>query len=185
MVWGVRYLQEGHGFGYVDAVMRSATVPFGWIVGCPLIGWWSDRMGRRKPVIVVASLVLLGCLAWVLFGPRDLLPPYVLGLVTGMASGAAMVPYTVIKESNPPAMAGTSTGVIGFLNFSVTALLGPVFGGMLVSATNGNAVDLEAYQSAFQPLLYGVGLAIVLTLLLKETGPAAPRSSSVLVEARP
>jgi hypothetical protein len=29
------------------------------------------------------------------------------------------------------------------------------------------------YQTAFQPLLYGVGLAIVLTLFLRETGSAA------------
>ena len=34
---------------------------------------------------------------------------------------------------------------------------------------------LEHYQTAFEPLLYGVGLAIVLTLLLKETGPAVRR----------
>ena len=33
-------------------------------------------------------------------------------------------------------------------------------------------MSLEHYQTAFEPLLYGVGLAIVLTLLLKETGPA-------------
>jgi hypothetical protein len=32
-------------------------------------------------------------------------------------------------------------------------------------------MTLEHYQSAFQPLLYGVALAVVLTLLLRETGP--------------
>src|SRR6476661_10030058 len=52
MIWGVRYLQEAHGLEYGSAVMRSATVPFGWIIGCPLLGFISDRIGRRKPVIV-------------------------------------------------------------------------------------------------------------------------------------
>jgi hypothetical protein len=33
-------------------------------------------------------------------------------------------------------------------------------------------MTLAHYQTTFEPLLYGVGLAIVLTLLLKETGPA-------------
>jgi hypothetical protein len=32
----------------------------------------------------------------------------------------------------------------------------------------------------FQPLLYGVALAIVLTLLLQETGPARARSAPPL-----
>jgi hypothetical protein len=34
---------------------------------------------------------------------------------------------------------------------------------------------LEPYQAPFEPLLYGVGVANVLTFFLKETGPAAGR----------
>jgi MFS family permease len=184
MVWGVRYLQEGHGFDYGAAVMRSASVPFGWIIGCPLLGFVSDRIGRRKPVIAGAALVLVGCLAWILYGPPDVLPPYVLGLVTGIASGAAMLPYTVIKEVNPPHVSGTATGVVNFINFTFSALLGPVFAGILVGAAgDAGRPDLVAYQTTFEPLLYGVALAILLTLLLRETGPAARRL--VPVEARP
>ena len=84
MVWGVRYLQEGHGLDYATAVLRSATVPLGWIIGCPLLGLLSDRIGRRKPVIAGGALALLGCLGWILFGPTDVLPPYVLGLAAGL-----------------------------------------------------------------------------------------------------
>ena len=109
MIWGVRYLQEAHGFSYASAVMRSATVPLGWIIGCPLLGFISDRIGRRKPVIIGGAVVLLGCLGWILFGPPDVLPPYLLGLIAGVASGAAMLPYTVIKEVNPPQFGGTAT----------------------------------------------------------------------------
>jgi MFS family permease len=176
MVWGVRYLQEAHGLDYGTAVMRSAAVPLGWMIGCPLLGFVSDRVGRRKPVIAGAALVLLGCLAWILYGPANVLPPYVLALVAGIASGAAMLPYTVIKEANPPQHSGTATGVVNFLNFTFSALLGPVFAGLLRSASGGaQSMTLEHYQAAFLPLLYGVGLALVLTLVLKETGPAARR----------
>jgi len=178
MVWGVRYLQEAHGFDYATAVMRSAAVPLGWMIGCPLLGFVSDRLGRRKPVIAAAALVLLGCLAWILHGPVHVLPAYVLALVAGTASGAAMLPYTVIKEANPPECSGTATGVVNFLNFTFSALLGPVFAGFLRSASGGaQTMSLEHYQAAFQPLLYGVAVAIVLTLALKETGPAARRTA--------
>jgi MFS family permease len=174
MIWGVRYLQDAIGFDYASAVIRSATVPLGWIVGSPLLGFASDRIGRRKPVIAGSGVVLLGCLAWILYGPAGVLPPYVLGFTTGVASGAAMLPYTVIKEANAPELNGTATGVVNFLNFTLSALLAPVFAGLLRRASSGAAeLALEHYQAAFQPLLFGVGLAIVLTLLLKETGPAA------------
>src|SRR5262249_37671895 len=39
MTWGVRYLEEAHGLEYATAVLRSASVPFGWMIGCPLLGF--------------------------------------------------------------------------------------------------------------------------------------------------
>jgi MFS family permease len=182
MVWGVRYLQEAHDLPYSVAVLRSAAVPFGWIIGCPLLGWITDRIGRRKPVIVGAGLVLLGTLALILFAPVGIFPPFSLALVAGIASGAAMIPYTIIKEANRPEHSGTATGVVNFLNFSMTAVLGPIFAGALIGASAGGDRQLGHYQEAFQPLLYGVALAIVLTLLLRETGPRArtARTASAL-----
>jgi sugar phosphate permease len=179
MVWGVRFLQEAHGFDYAAAVVRSSLVPLGWIIGCPLLGFLSDRLGRRKPVIIGGGAVLLACVAWILFGPIGVFPPYVIGIVMGMASGAAMLPYTVIKEANPPQFSGTATGVVNFLNFTFSALLGPVFARMLQEASGGAAqMELGHFQSAFVPLLYGVGIAILLSLFLKETGPAVRNAST-------
>jgi MFS family permease len=100
-------------------------------------------------------------------------PPYILGLIAGLASGAAMLPYTVIKEVNPPQFGGTATGVVNFLNFTFSALLGPVFGWILLSVSGGAAqMELADYQTAFKPLLFGVVIAIILTFLLRETGSA-------------
>jgi MFS family permease len=108
-----------------------------------------------------------------LFGSADAIPPYIVGIVTGIASGAAMLPYTVIKEANPPELGGTATGVISFLIFTFSALLGPVFAHTLQYVTAGEQPGLEHYQTTFHPLLYGVALAVILTFALKETGTAA------------
>jgi MFS family permease len=182
MVWGVRFLQEAHEIPYSMAVLRSASVPFGWIIGCPLLGWLSDRIGRRKPVIVGAAVVLLACMTYILYGPPGLLPPFAIGLVTGIASGAAMLPYTVIKEANRPEQSGTATGVINFINFSLSALLGPVFAGLLTRVSGGGARDLADYQQAFVPLVYGIGLAILLAFFLRETGAAARMRTTATTE---
>ena len=70
-------------------------------------------------------------------------------------------------------MSGTATGVINFINFTFSALLGPVFGTLLMRAAAGaKEMELAHYQQAFLPLLVGVAIAIVLTLILRETGPA-------------
>jgi MFS family permease len=180
MIWGVRYLQEAHGLEYGDAVMRSAAVPFGWIIGCPLLGFISDRIGRRKPVIVCAGIVLFICLLAILYGKVDRFPPYSLALIAGVASGAAMLPYTVIKEANPPEYGGTATGVVNFLNFTFSALLGPIFGWILLRVSGGGAnMERSDYQMTFTPLLFGVVIAVVLAVILKETGPKARGQSEV------
>jgi MFS family permease len=177
MVWGVRFLQDAHGVDYAMAVMRSSTVPFGWIIGCPLLGFVSDRLGRRKAVIMGGAVTLLLCLGWILYGIPGVLPPYVVGLVAGIASGAAMLPYTIIKEANPARVSGSATGVINFINFTFSALLGPVFARLLTSG--GDALGLAHYQGAFSPMLIGVALALVLTFFLRETGPAVARPAPV------
>ena len=177
MTWGVRFLQEARGREYESAVTLAAAVPLGWMIGCPLLGFISDRIGRRKPVIFGGTFALLLVLTWVLFGDPAILRGHIVGILMGVASGAAMLPYTVIKEANPPELGGSATGVINFLNFTFSALLGPVFGSRLMAAGNGNdPLSLAHYQAGFKPLLYGILIALALTLFLKETGAAARKA---------
>jgi glycerol uptake facilitator-like aquaporin len=127
--------------------------------------------------MIGGAAVLLACLAWILYGRAEVFPPYIIGLVAGLASGAAMLPYTVIKEANRPEFSGTATGVVNFLNFTFSALLGPVFGRILQTVSGGaSQMTLEHYQQGFEPLLIGVAVAIVLCLFLKETGQAVAAS---------
>ena len=173
MTWGVRFLQEARGREYEAAATLAAAVPLGWMFGCPLLDFISDRLGRRKPVIFAGTALLLVVLAWVLFGRPEILRGHLVGIIMGIASGAAMLPYTVIKEANPPELGGSATGVINFINFTFSAFLGPVFGSRLVEVSAGaGTMSLEHYQASFAPLLYGVALALILTCFLKETGSA-------------
>jgi MFS family permease len=177
MTWGVRFLQEARGREYEAAVTLAATIPLGWMIGCPLLGFISDRLGRRKPVIFAGTIMLLTVVAWVLFGNPQILRGHSVGILMGIASGAAMLPYTVIKEANPPEFGGTATGVINFINFTFSALLSPVFGARLVEMPEGDAsLALVHYQAGFKPLLYGILAALILTVFLKETGPASRKT---------
>ncbi|MFN8628090.1 MAG: MFS transporter [Candidatus Binatia bacterium] len=176
MTWGVRYIQEARGREYDEAVRIAATVPLGWMIGCPLLGFISDRIGRRKPVILGGALALLAVFAWVLYGVPEIFRGPAVGILMGIASGAAMLPTTVIKELHSAELSGSATGVVTFINFTFSALLSPVFGHWLVKVSGGSdAMLLEHYQLAFKPMIAGIVVAAILTCLLKETGPAAQR----------
>ena len=89
--------------------------------------------------------------------------------ILGLGSGAAMIPYSVIKETNPDYVKGSSTGAINFITFGVTTLLSPVF-----SSSFGKDLGLSDANIHFQNSLFfwigGIVLAIVISLMLKETG---------------
>jgi MFS family permease len=177
MTWGVRFLQEARGREFEAAVTLAASIPLGWMIGCPLLGFISDRLGRRKPVIFGGTIMLLAVVSWVLFGNPEILRGHTVGILMGIASGAAMLPYTVIKEANPPELGGTATGVVNFLNFTFSALLSPVFGARLVEMPEGDtSLALAHYQAGFKPLLYGIVIALILTFFLRETGPATRKA---------
>src|SRR5262249_43741022 len=94
------------------------------------------------------------------------------GILTGIASGAAMLPNTIIKEVNPPALGGTATGVVNFINFTFSALLGPLFGARLTRSPHDPAITgLAHYQAGFQSLHYGIANGLIRSFFLKETGP--------------
>ncbi|MEW9583369.1 hypothetical protein [Paraburkholderia sp. DGU8] len=100
-------------------------------------------------------------------------PTYVLGLLLGIGWGAAMLPYTVIKEVNPDNVKGSASGAINFLVFAFSALLTPVYGKLLAHLAKGGAMNLPVFRAAGTWLLGGIVLAMVLAMFMRETGPRA------------
>lgn len=170
MVWGVRLFQEDRLFSYHDAVFAISMVPFGWVFGCPLFGWLADALHRRKVALLIGVAVMLVCALQLTFIP-GLLPSWLTLLVFGIASGAAMIPYTIIKEVNPDNVKGSATGAINFITFSVTALLGPVFSKHIGKTIGSPAIAPEMHF--FKSGLFWVGviaLALLVSFALRETG---------------
>src|SRR5271165_3354532 len=179
MIFGVSMLQHGFGVEHATAVNRAAMVPLGWVFGCPILGYVSDRIGRRKPVVIVSAIAMLVLAAAILYLPS--FPPYILGFLFGFASGAAMIPYSMIKEVNPDRVKGSATGAMNFLVFILTAFGAPIAGWALQKISGGAPLNLADFREWG---LLGLGcilVAIILAFFLKETGWAASKPESVPV----
>jgi MFS family permease len=177
MIWGVPFLRDGLGVDYAEAVNRATMVPLGWVIGCPLLGYIADKIGRRKPVLIGGALLMLVAASTFVYLP-NLMPPYMLGLLLGIGSGAAMIPYTIIKEVNPDEVKGSATGAINFLVFTLSALLAPAYGWLLSSLSGGGKLSLTVFQHASAVGIGGILLAIILAFFLRETGSASHPTAS-------
>ncbi len=168
MTWAVAFFQKDKGFEFSDAAMTSAMVAFGWVFGCPLLGFITDKIGLRKPVLAGGAILMILSLLQLVYLP-DLYPAKFSMFILGIGSGAAMIPYSVIKEANPDYVKGSATGAINFITFGVTTLLNPVF-----SRWFGKSLGIEPGNIHFQhSVLFwiaGIVLAIFISLLLRETG---------------
>ena len=172
MIWGVAAFQKDLQLSYHNAVVTASMVPLGWVVGCPLVGWLSDRIGRRKPVIMGSAAIMILAAAQISFKPLPISAK--IGMVRfGIASGAAMIPYSVIKEVNPDNVKGSATGGINFLVFGITAFLGPVYAKHIGKGI-GNSMNLHLhFQKGAFFWMVCCAAAIVVSFFLRETGPAA------------
>jgi MFS family permease len=184
MIWGVPILQLGFGVSHADAVNRAAMVPLGWVIGAPLLGYVADRIGRRKPVLVVSAVAMLVLAAAILYLPTQSLPAYLGGFLFGFASGAAMIPYSMIKEVNPDRVKGSATGAMNFLVFTLSAVAAPLAGWLLRRMSAGGALDLQDFRQWGLLGLAGIAVAVVLAFLLEETGSAVRKPPAAAL-ARP
>ena len=157
------------------AASEAAMVPIGWVIGCPLLGYFADKIGRRKPVLIGGAFVMLAAGLAAIYVPAGTLPPYVIALVLGIASGAAMIPFSMMKETNPPQVKGTAAGVMNFLVFLTSGLMSPWIA-RLMAPTQDTPMSLREFQVAFEPLVGGVIVAIILSFIVRETGPAEAAS---------
>ena len=69
-----------------------------------MLGYISDKIGRRKPVLIGGALVMLAASLAAVYVPAGAaFPRFPVALVLGIGSGAAMIPFSMIKEANPSA----------------------------------------------------------------------------------
>jgi MFS family permease len=176
MTWGVSFLEEGWHVDYTHAVDRAAAVAIGWVFGSPILGYVADRIGRRKPVILAGAALMLAATLALFYLPPETFPPYMLGFLLGFGSGAAMIPYSIIKEVNPDHAKGSATGAMNFLVFVITALTAPAIGWWMQRLAGGAELTLDVFVTAGSVYVTAIILAVILTLFLKETGTAVRRA---------
>jgi MFS family permease len=172
LVWATNYLHEGRNASIAVAATDVSLVPIGWIIGCPLVGYISDKIGLRKPVLLVGAFILLLAEIVAIYVPIAFPFRYIVPLVVGIASGAAMIPFSVVKEVNRDEVKGSAAGAMNFLCFMVTGLLAPAFE-RLLRPSAGHVETLQEFQHGLTPVIFGVAVAIVLSFFLRETGQAA------------
>jgi len=160
--------------GYLLLGLLFACYPLGQFIGTPILGQLSDRVGRRKLLIVsvlgtLIANVLFG--AGVLYGIIPLL--FVAKLLDGVTGGNISIVQAAVADVSDHDHRAAGFGKISAA-FGAGFVVGPFLGGVLGSA------DILPFATAATPFWFAAvlsGLSLVIIYrYLEETSPmeAAP-----------
>ena len=120
---------------------------------------WLARWGRRRPYILVGTLVNVGGLVW-MAASRDVLSLALAYVVVQFSNNAATAPFhALLPDIVPEEQRGLASGLMGFLSVLGT-MGGVIVAGMFVDSSK----PLPAYQQGLW-LIYGLIIAVLLALM--------------------
>lgn len=131
-LWGVQYVKQVHHASPDVAASAISTIFIGWVACAPLAGWFSDKIRRRKPIMIassIAGLIFMGIALYITSIPTWLL--FVLLFLYGMSNVGVAMAYAVSAEINPPRTAGVSLGFTNMFSVIIGALFQPIIGWIL------------------------------------------------------
>jgi len=120
------YLVDARGISPAIAAAMFGVVQLVGVVGAPLGGALSDRVGRKA--VILTALGVMGPAVWALtVVPNELLavPLIVVGIGFSMRS---VVTETLVLDSAPPARRGTVLGAYYLANQEIGGIGAPLFG---------------------------------------------------------
>ncbi|HSQ87164.1 MAG TPA: MFS transporter, partial [Desulfobacterales bacterium] len=159
-LWGVPFLTTHHELSPPVAAAMTSTLLVAWAVGGPFFGWLSDRLGHRKRLYLIGSIISIAGWLSIIFITK--IPIYVLVtmlLVTGFSSGCIIITFAFAKESVPADLSGTVSGVVNMGVMMGPMLLQPAVGWILDLKWQGEVIkgirfySLDAYQTGFSLMI--------------------------------
>src|SRR5262245_16235759 len=142
-LWAVPYLVHGYGMSAIEATQHT-SVMLVCLALSQMIGAVSDRLGRRRPLIVGSALTYFLCwIAWL--GGAAALPGagYAVSAVMGLSVCGMTISWACAKEVNPPRYSGISISLVNTSGFLAVGLLQPLVGWFVDRGSSG-AVDAAA-----------------------------------------
>lgn len=146
-LWGNPFLAAAYHIDQTEAAGLISLSFLGLAIGGPLLGAWSDYLGKRKTVMIGGNCLALFSLVCFIYLP---MPTFGIGLMLflfGFGVGAFMLSFAVGRETNPLSVAAT---VIALIN-SGDAILGAITEPLI-----GKLLDMQAHKMSHGIPLYSM-----------------------------
>ena len=170
--WGVPYGMDVYAMSRAGASQLIMIGLIGALIGAPLAGWVSSRLGTIKRPYVVVHVILL--ISWSLFLLFRGYPPFlllvILFFIIGLAYGANALTFAAVRQSFPIKESGLVSGFANTGGFLSAVLLPSIFGYVLdeYQVTTGN-ISNGYYYGFLTPVIFSIIGLIGVNLILEKS----------------
>lgn len=175
-LWGVKFFRQSYHLSNEVAALAIGLIFIGWTIGGPLMGFISDRIKRRKIMLILSAIFSLVFASAALMLPHlPLTLLFSLLFLYGVANTGVAIAYAVASEINPLANAGTSVAFANMASVIIGAGFQPLIGWLLQKNWDGvmeNGLPVYStadFRSAILVLLVSLAIAIGVACAIKET----------------
>lgn len=175
-LWGSLYLNTAHNLSHTSATYVTSMIFLGTIFGSPLMGWLSDKIGRRKAPMIIGAVMSFIVMISILYFTN--LPFWVLILLffsLGLITSTQVISYPTVTENNSRMLTATCVSVVSFCAISGGAIFEPLFGWLMDYHWSGiisNGIrqySISDFQFAMGLFPIGIIIALIAATFIKET----------------
>ncbi|KTD67305.1 MULTISPECIES: MFS transporter [Legionella] len=169
-MWAVPFLQLKLECSIETASILTSMILLGAGLSCPIYGWLSIHLPKRKPLIHISCFSTAILFILVLYLPiHNLLLTGILLFAIGLCCGAYMLAFTIANELAPEESLSACTGFTNTLAMATAPLLQPLIGYLLDYSKGDTHLHVVAdYQRTLLIIPAALVIASVLSQFLPE-----------------
>lgn len=175
-LWGMHFLVTVHHITLVQASYATTLFFVGVMIGSPVFGWFSDKIGRRVLPMKIGGVVSLLVMLFLIFMPGLSLTTLIfLFFLVGFVTSSQVLSYPTIAELNPIYLTSTAVSIDSTCIMVSGFIFQPFFGWVMElggkhEVVNGitlyNAQDFN-HAMLIMPVAFVI--ALIVTFFMKET----------------
>ncbi|MEI6304763.1 MAG: MFS transporter [Candidatus Taylorbacteria bacterium] len=142
-------------YGYIILGLLIAVFPIAMFFSSPILGEYSDYVGRRKimTLALAGTALSLGLFATGIY-MKSLTMLFIARIIGGIMGGNLSVAQAAIADITPPKLRASRFGLIGAA-YGVGFIIGPVIGGVLADP------NLVSWFNASTPFIFAAIISLI------------------------